>query len=125
MNLVEFVLCVPVVAALFLAPIQVQRLWLRQFALEREAFRIARALGAEPGDAAQLGAFAATLAGPDTSCEVRLRDLQPPLSAPPRLPRKWNVIEVDLARPSGVSFPPAASPVLRAHARELRLRGES
>lgn len=123
MHLVEFALCIPVVIALFAAPIQLQRLWARQFALERLAVDVARALGSEPGDAARLSAVARALAGADTAVAVRVRPLAPPLLSPLRRPRTLEVVEVDLARQSGIGFPFPSAFVCRAHARELRSRG--
>jgi hypothetical protein len=122
MNLVEFALCVPIVFVLFGAPIQIERLWYRQFTLEQTAYDVARALGAQPGDAAALTGTASARVGAGTSAAVRIRSLASVPAAPPRRARSFDVIELDLSRPSGVGFPLPSSYVCRAHARELRLR---
>ncbi len=119
---VEFALCIPVVLALFFAPIQVLRLWYRQFSLERLAFDVARALGAEGGDAPHLLAVATALAGGGTAVTVGLRTLQPPLPVPGRRARTWEAVDVTLSQPATLGFPFPSSLTCRADATELRLR---
>jgi len=124
-ELTEFALCVPIVILIFLVPVQIQRLWMRQFSLEILAGDIARDLGARPGDAALLQSRAAALVGPDTSAAVALRALAAPVAASPRRPRRWDTVEVALRRPADVGFPIPSSYVCRATARELRLAGDA
>ncbi len=117
---VEFVLCLPVIVALFVAPLQLLRLWYRQFALERRAFDLARALGAEAGDGARLSAVAAALCGAGTTVAVRV--LQPPVALAGRRPRRWEAVEVSLGEAASLGFPLPSSVPLTARARDLRLR---
>lgn len=120
-ELVEFALCVPVLILIFLVPVQVQRLWMRQFSLELRAAEVARDLGGRAGDAAVLAARAAALAGPGITAVVGVRSLAAPVSAAPRRPRRWETVEVALSRPADVGFPVPSDAVCRAAGREVRL----
>ena len=124
-ELVEFALCVPVLILIFLVPVQVQRLWMRQFSLEVRAAEVARDLGARAGDAAVLAARAAALVGPGITAVVDIRSLAAPVSAPPRRPRRWETVDVTLSHPADIGFPVPSDLVCRAAARELRLCGDA